>query len=226
MEPTNGIVYLAWGRPARVQVRNSVASLKTLAPQANVCVFGDDEVQTLEDIADVRTVGSLSPWGSDGRFYAGRIKPLLYGLSPFERTCYVDADSTFVADPAIGFMLLDQWEFLVTDIGMHRSLADDMGNGEEAEYTRLHFGTSLLAYFCSGLLFWKRSENVEKLFELWSSEWERFSGWDEQLALLRALHRSDALYLTLSSNWNTPDADKAILLHHRYGDKSARRDGK
>ena len=69
---------------------------------------------------------------------------------------------------------------------------------------------------------WKRSPAVAALFSLWAEEWGRFQGWDEQLALLRALARSQALFLTLPRAWNTPEREQAYLLYHPWGSGVAR----
>lgn len=210
-----GVVYVAWGQAAREQTAASIESLRRFS-DLPVLVVGDGPVAGADHL-----LCEVDPFGADGRFYAGRVKPLLYGLSPFDRTLYVDADTEFVRDPECGFRLLDRWEVLATDTG-HRSLADTVAGKKEAAWTRSHFGLPWMQYHCSGCLFWRRSEAVEGLFRLWAEEWARFSGWDEQLALLRALARSEAMFLTLPRSWNTPERERAYLLYHAWGTGIAR----
>ena len=76
------------------------------------------------------------------------------------------------------------------------------------------------------MLFWRKSDAVEELFELWSEEWLRYGDWDEQIALLRALFRSDVLWLTVPWTWNNNRKNKATFLYHRYGSNVARVDGR
>jgi len=82
-------------------------------------------------------------------------------------------------------------------------------------------GARALLYHNSGMLFWKRGRRVKRLFELWREEWLRFQGWDEQMALLRALARSDAIFLTVPFTWNTNFPSQAKLLFHDFGQRTA-----
>lgn len=214
---SNGVVYLVWGAAAREQAARSIASLRQFS-QVPVLVIGDKDAKSL---SAEHHLCRVKPFGRDKRFYAGRVKPLMYGLSPFERTLYVDADTEFIRDPAPGFDLLDRWEVLVTDTG-HRSLADNIAGKEEAPWTRDWFGTPHLLYHNSGMIFWRHSESVKDLFHLWGEEWARFKGWDEQLALLKALARSHVRFLTLPSSWNTKYREQAYMLHHAFGSGVAR----
>ena len=158
------------------------------------------------------------------RFLAGRIKPLLYELSPFDLTLYVDADTYFQASPNEGFRLLDKWDIALAET-QTRALAQGIAGQDECNATADEFGTGLLLYHNSGMIFWKKNERVAALFKLWSEEWRRFGGWDEQVALLRALLRSEALYLTLPYTWNNSDPKECYMLSHWFGAGDARVDG-
>jgi hypothetical protein len=70
------------------------------------------------------------------------------------------------------------------------------------------------------MLFWRRCPALFGLMRLWSEEWQRYGDWDEQVALLRALMRSEALFLVVPFTWNT--LRDATLLHHSYGTSKAR----
>jgi hypothetical protein len=71
------------------------------------------------------------------------------------------------------------------------------------------------------MLAWTQNDRTAKLFELWTEEWLRFGHWDEQVALLRALARSDAMFLTLPMAWNTNFPSRAALVFHQFGQRVA-----
>lgn len=221
-----GVIYMSWGEQAIDQARLSMASLWERAALP-VMVVGDDaaaEAFAEEERVTVRAL-DVDPFDRERRegfrFLAGRIKPLLYGLSPFEQTLYVDADSEFASSPEPAFDLLERWEFIVAETET-RTLENSIADAAEARWTADWLGSGQLLYHNSGMLFWRRGPAVERLFELWSEEWLRFGGWDEQVALLRALLRSEALYLTVPHTWNCREDARATLLHHRFGTKVAR----
>lgn len=219
---TAGVVYMAFGKPAITEAENSMASLWRQAPAMPVLVVGDADAEAR--FARIKNVTTCRPpvqpfVGMD--FMAGRVKPLLAQLSPFEETLYVDADTEFKSSPASVLAFLDRWDFVVAETET-RSLRDSIHGPKEAQWTARAFGSEHLAYHNSGLFAWRRNERTLRLFELWGEEWQRFSGWDEQVALLRALLRSDAVYLTLPYTWNCREGNKAIFLHHRFGSRTAR----
>ena len=218
-----GVIYMAWGQNAIEQADVSIESLREVEPDMPVMIVGDLVSEThYRGRSDVqfRRV-DVDPFVGP-QFMAGRIKPLLYALSPWEQTLYVDADTEFLVSPRVGFDLLAKWQFVVAET-QTRSLTDSIAGPAETRWTADWLGTPHLLYHNSGMLFWRRSVAVEQLFELWSEEWKRFQGWDEQVALLRALLRSDALYLTVPYTWNCLRSAEATLLHHHFGTRVARK---
>jgi hypothetical protein len=216
-----GVIYMTWGQKAIQEAGKSMASLWKHASTTPVFVVGDVEAQAMwegKDKVSFRLI-TLDPF-QGGAFMAGRIKPLLYKLSPFERSLYVDADTDFASSPGPAFDLLDKWDFIVAETET-RSLKDSVAGVHETHWTRDWLGTEHILYHNSGMLFWRKNKAVEKLFDLWSAEWQRYSQWDEQIALLRALLLSEAVYLTVPYTWNCRMASKTILLHHRFGTRSA-----
>ncbi len=224
---SRGVVYMAWGQAAIEQAEASMASLWRLT-DLPVLVVGDADAAA--HYCGMRGVEvctpDVEPFDPERKagyqFLAGRVKPLLYGLSPWAETLYVDADSAFRRDPAKGFDLLERWEFVVAETET-RTLADSIAGAAETQWTANWCGVPWLLYHNSGMLFWRKGPAVEGLFGLWAEEWRRFQGWDEQVALLRALLRSEALYLTVPHLWNTRTPGRAMLLYHRFGVGVARR---
>jgi len=146
---------------------------------------------------------------------------LLYELSPFEQTLYVDADSEFCTTPERGFDLLQRWDFVLAESRLG-CVGDAPFLPTERAETAAWLGTPLHVFHNSGMLFWKRCPAVAELMQLWSEEWLRYGDWDEQIALLRALMRSQALFLTVPFNWNSNVQERASLLYHAYGTHAAR----
>jgi hypothetical protein len=226
-----GVVYMCWGQNATQQAEQSMKSLWAHAPMVPVLVVGDAEAcayyATRRGVTAVHCeVDPFEPpdgvTRKDGfKFLAGRIKPLLAGISPWERTLYVDADSAFCASPQYGFDLLSKWDFVVAE-SPERSLADTIAGADEAHWSAAWLGTPHILYHNSGMLFWRKCQAVDDLMALWSEEWLRFGQWDEQVALLRALARSEVLYRTVPYTWNCKEQTEACLLYHWFGSWSAR----
>lgn len=223
---SRGVVYMCWGDPAIREAEASMRSLWRYEPGMPVVVVGDE--QAVENFSDKRVtvqVCDTDPFTSASLFgfKAGRIKPLLAGLSPFDQTLYVDAETEFKRSPSIGFDLLDRWDFVIAEAET-RSLATTFpDNRTEADQTAAWLGTPHILYHNSGLFFWRRSSAVARLFDLWSEEWNRYSGWDEQIALLRALLRSEVMWLNVPYTWNCRSSLESYMVHHRFASKAARK---
>jgi predicted flap endonuclease-1-like 5' DNA nuclease len=226
-----GVMYMAWGENAIAQAKQSIYSLKRFLPKMPVMVVGD--LATVEAFAEDGSVEvypcSVDPFDEDQKkgfkFLAGRIKPLLDAISPWERTLYVDADTYFQRPPTEGFGLLDRWDVALAET-QTRTLAEGIAGKEECEATAEEFGSGLLLYHNSGMIFWKKNKRTRELFIEWQTQWHRYQGWDEQVALLRALLRTQVLFLTLPYTWNHPEARDCYMLSHWYGAGDARFDMK
>jgi predicted flap endonuclease-1-like 5' DNA nuclease len=103
-------------------------------------------------------------------------------------------------------------------------LKDGIAGKGECESTATAVGTDLLLYHNSGMIFWKKNDRTKALFELWGEEWRKFGGWDEQVALLRALLRSEVLFLTVPYTWNHSEPRNSFLVTHWFGAGDARID--
>jgi len=218
-----GVIYMCWGKKAIDCADDSMKSLWVHAPTMPVLVVGDREAEAHYKGHKLVTFKFLNVDPFQGAsFMAGRIKPLLFLLSPFDQSLYVDADTDFEASPDKAFDMLDRWDFIVAETET-RSLAASIAGVQETHWTRDWLGTPYILYHNSGMLFWRKNDAVAGLFALWAGEWKRFGDWDEQIALLRALLRSEAVFLTVPFTWNCryDRAKKAVLLHHRFGTRVA-----
>lgn len=227
---TTGVMYMAWGENAVSQAENSMRSLWHHDRNMPVMVVGDEKAQAHFAGSKVQfQLINIDPFNHQGpqgyKFLAGRIKPLLAGISPFDRTLYVDADTYFKQGPKDGFELLDRWDLAVAET-QTRSLDEGIAGHKECVGTSTWLGTKQILYHNSGMIFWKKNERTVNLFKLWSEEWQKYKGWDEQVALLRALIRSDCMFLTLPHTWNCYTDSDSFLLRHWFGGGQARIEAK
>ena len=225
-----GIIYIVFGENAHLAAKASIASLRLVNTDIPVVVVGDECADALVELPRTTAVRwqGKSPYDStrqhNFQFRAGRVKPFLYGLSPFEKTLYVDADTEFQQDPAIGFALLDRYDFMVAKHSSHNvgmlnndpsterltTIAEIGGNGDQP-------------YPNSGVLFWRSCQATSQLFEAWSNEWLRFQEWDEQLALMRAMFKNPLRMLLLPEAWNGENKTEGkIIFHDFHGTQIAR----
>ena len=222
---TDGIIYMCFGKMACDQASLSIKSLHRFTKYP-VCIVGDEDAEEYFNKSEVvfKRVDE-NPFSDKERvgfrFMAGRIKPLLAELTPFDRTLYVDADTAFRTSPSVGFNLLDKADVALAETET-RSILDTYSSRTESDYTCKLFGNSMMLYHNSGMIFWKRNDKTDRLFELWSEEWNRFQNWDEQVALLRALILSDVLFINLPFTWNCRHGKDSFLLHHWFGTGTAR----
>jgi hypothetical protein len=222
-----GVIYMAWGDNAVQQAEESIRSLWKHDRSFTVMVVGDAAAGEFFNghkgvefhQVDIDPFDATKAKGY--KFLAGRIKPLLAGISQFERTLYVDADTLFKRSPKIGFELLDRWDVALAET-QTRSLVEGIAGIKECRATSDWVGSKHILYHNSGMIFWKKNERTSQLFDLWNEEWNRFKGWDEQVALLRALIRSDCMFLTLPHTWNCYHDRDSHLLHHWFGGGQAR----
>jgi len=226
---TIGILYMCFGSKAAMEVRKSMASLRNLGVSIPVCVVGDTPVRGAQFI---EWIGE-SPFDASQRenfqFRAGRIKPLLVGLTPFERTLYIDADTEFMSDIVKGFEYLNEYDLALAEelltIGKlyNKPRAGWEINIMERDETIQETGGDVDRKFLnSGVIFFRKNDQVAALFEAWHCQWLRFQQWDEQLALMRALYQHPVKYKALSVDWNHPHRHQAKIIFHNYGRGAAR----
>ncbi|MCJ7529807.1 MAG: glycosyltransferase family 77 protein [Anaerolineales bacterium] len=196
-----------------------VTFLKNENPDSNITEHFVGRPRVLTHLCNVDPFTSQTAFG----FKAGKIKPLLAEISPFEKTLYVDAETEFKISPAIGFDLLDKWDLVIAEAET-RSLGTTFpSNHCEADKTAAWLKTPHILYHNSGMIFWRKNEATSRLFDLWSEEWLKYKGWDEQVALLRALLRSDVLFLNVPFTWNCRGPQGAFMLYHRFASQAARK---
>lgn len=220
-----GIVYMSFGEKAARAVRESAMSLRQIGWNIPVCVIGTTPVRGFDFIewtGESPFDGSQRP---NFQFRAGRVKPKLYELSPFERTLYIDADTEFMADILPGFEALDEADAAIAreelTLGQlyNKKLAGWEINIMERDATVRELGAGPDVYFLnSGVLFFRKSPAAETAMRRWHEAWQEWQQWDEQLAFMRAFHRTpEAKVKILEPEWNYPHRRKDIVIFHNYG---------
>ena len=214
---SRGVIYISCGPDSVASAKLSMASLWSMAPAMPVLIVGDREA-TAYFCHDARvTCHEVQTDQARGaEFLAGYVKPLLAALSPFDESLYVDTDTRFQNAPAFGFGMLARWDVILAEM-QAVSVLDSVGGRAETEWTAEWMGTPDAVYHHSGMLFWRRAPVVRAFFNLWAEEWKRFQDSDGQLALLRALLRSEAVYHTVPHTWNFRSTIDSTFRSLRFG---------
>ena len=195
---SRGVVYIAYGWRA---VKEAGYSIKTLRQHNDlpVTVIGE-RVDGAEHI-------SFEDRDSAGRW----AKCNLGGVSPYEWTLYLDADTRVHGAVDGGYEILHgDWDIAISSSKVQGDGILWHVGDEEREATYRELGRHLLQ-LQGGMMFWRKNERTAAFFAAWREEWERWKGQD-QAALLRALHRTPLRLWLLSNEWNG-----GSLIEHRYG---------
>lgn len=122
-------------------------------------------------------------------------KIAMYDHSPFSKTLFLDADTIVLQDPTPGFDFLDYF-----DVAMR-------AHHEPVPLTKspdLPFPSALFSSWNSGVVFFRKSVQVEKFFESWRNEYLRLKRPFDQPALIGAVleHSEKVTVLGLNLSWN------------------------
>jgi len=206
---TSGIVYVAFGERAHAEVKDSIASLRRHCPDLPVTIINEDVLPGV--FWDSPSEGLYK---GSRVFMPGMVKPQLWELSPYEHTLYLDADTRIKGDilPLFGF-LEQGWDMGFVPGQAARFVCNTDFAPKELEATLKELGCPFLHYYNSGVILWRKNEATRQLFETWGQEWQRFRNWDEQMALMRALWRTNVKFITLPTCWNSRQLNGAIIFH-------------
>lgn len=225
-----GIVYMAWGDKALKAIKKSLSTLRHLGYSYPVAVVGDfwrEENWTQGGGCNIPC--SIDPFdvskARNFQFRAGRVKPRLCDLTPFDYNLYIDADTKFIKPICKGFELLNDYDLVATEETLslndlyNKKLAGWELNLLERETTIIELGGDGDQKFInSGVLFFRKNNKTLKLFADWYNEWMRFQEWDEQLALMRAIYNNKDLKVKrLPVEWNSPHLKEETIIFHNYG---------
>jgi hypothetical protein len=68
----------------------------------------------------------------------------------------------------------------------------------------------------SGVIFFRKSPATAAFFGEWHRQWMRWQEWDEQLAVARAIHKSNVNCRKLEIAWNHPHCVQETIIWHYY----------
>ena len=225
-----GIIYMAFGDPAAREVRRSVSTMRRLGIDIPVTVVGTARVPGTNFIEWPGESPFLRTARNNFKFRAGRIKPRLFDLTPYDWTMYLDADTEFIsADFVDGFSHLEHHDVVVTQETLllkqlyHKNNAGWELNIQERDATIAEIGGGDVPFWNTGVMFFNKTIAAGKLFSEWYMQWLRFQQWDEQLAFMRAAYLIPELRVCkLGVEWNAPHRELAKYIYHWYGKGTAR----
>lgn len=194
-----GVVVVAYGERARREAEGCLRSLGRAEPGLAAAVVSDRPLGEYPHLY----APDLDPG-------ARRAKLACYQLSPFELTCYLDADTRVRGSLEAGFAALAAgWELALCP--STRQGGDVLGNCEasERERTFAALGCQEVLGLQAGVLFFRKCEGAARLFASWGAEWR---GGQDQGALLRALYASPARLWLLGRPFNG-----GSVVEHRFG---------
>jgi hypothetical protein len=229
---TIGIIYITFGERAARGADRSMTSLRNLGISIPAVSVGDFP---MSGYPFFKWIGK-SPWVKGdpaGKFYAGEIKPYLYGLSPFDLTLYLDADTEFRQSPLSGFAELGESDFLLwqarepnfRSVEIIREFDSRLGFSQQCvEDTLKEIPEPFNGIICSGIIFFKKKPAVAELFIDWYKEWLKYRAWDEQGPLIRALyqHKDDVKFKPLNGYWNSHSLSRKSIIYHYWGSGDVR----
>jgi hypothetical protein len=220
-----GIIYMAFGDKAAQGVQKSIQSLRRIGSDIPVTVVGNTRVEGADFLEWKGGTPFDATQKKNFQFRAGRVKPFLYGYTPYDLTLYIDADTEFIRDIMPGFQALEEYDLAISEERLlisglyNKAQAGWEINIQEQRQTLREIGKDE-RFLNSGVIFFKKSEANAQLFQKWYTEWLRYQQWDEQLALTRALHQTQDLKLKrLSTDWNNPhrNESRSLVIFHNYG---------
>jgi hypothetical protein len=198
-----GIIVVAYGDRARREATACLRSLGQSNPGLPMAVVSD------------RPLKGYTHLHAPDLDQGARLAKLSLGtLSPFEATCYLDADTRVHGSLEAGFQVLDDgWDLVITPSKNQGN--DLLGNcllpDREATFNALH--TEHVLGLQAGVMWFRRCDATAQLFALWREEWLKFRSQD-QGALLRALWRAPARVWLMGRTWN---GGKGDMVEHRFG---------
>ena len=208
---SRGVVYVAYGDPAREQVMLSAKSLREQHPDLEFRVICDQKFGRARGVPNIKCI--LHEDTDPG---ARQVKLNVDRLSPFDQTLYLDADTRVRGDITPPFDLLAEgWEMALVPCRHQGEHAHRHVNEKERETTFAEVDdmTALQA----GAIWFRKCDAVHRLFAAWREEWRRFEEQD-QAALIRALVRNPVRMALLGRAYNG-----GWKVRHFYS--YARRDG-
>ena len=204
-----GVLYIAFGEQYRHEALTSIASLRRFHPHLPCCIITDSEFG--ERPTDVEVI--LREPEIEQPF---RAKPRYLRESPFDRTLFLDTDTTVVGAVEPLFYLLDRF-----DIGLHmHPHYRTYGTYERGGY---------LSTANTGVVLFRRCAAVTEMFDRWLEAFDREasavqSRITDDPTLMYAVYDTRVRLVPLPSAMNfllqipTVTASPIHIIHGRYPD--------
>jgi hypothetical protein len=197
-----GVVYLVLGQEYARLATLSIRHLRYFGYKGRVRVVADIPEDPWSGLGvEVWPVASVGK-SFRSRYYKTRINEYA-----FPETLYLDVDTIPIAS------IDDVWTNLQNadlSVGLQAPRVRDFINyywnrseGMRPELSYMdQLGLTDRPFYNSGVLLFRRTGAVDRFFETWHQEWQRFRGHD-QSAFVRALARTGVEMQTLPGCWNT-----------------------
>ena len=172
-----GVLYAVMGSPGGRylgEVLDSARSLKKFEPGLNVCVVTDKpEMVPLHDAVDQLIKGDCPP-----KKLILRAKIDALGLTPYDRTLFLDSDTYICGRISQIFSILDNYDLAMV-IAPRR-----VDPGWVSKDTEI---PSWLPEFNSGVMLMRKSEASARLLVEWRRTYMKYAKWNDQMSLRATL---------------------------------------
>jgi hypothetical protein len=210
-----GVVYCATGSGAYLEAALiSAIALRNLEPDLPITIIAESRNLPTRSLShygiSTRNFGPGELPEEHLPFLSRYLKTRLIHFSPYEETLLLDADILPHQPVRDLWAALDQGDVaMVKDRLPTVELCDHVG-AEEKTYTLTQVAPTTTQYN-SGVLLWRKNAATLELFEDWHQEWQRFYKQD-QLALVRSLHKTQTQVVDLPGTYNISPIDSAPLI--------------
>lgn len=222
---SQGILYIATGAPYLEEARKSARSVRRHHADIQIAIATDQDVGPDADFDVVLPVCNQSIPNQEDRYltldrvaYYRKIRPLLD--SPFEKTLFLDSD-TYVAAPLEElFVLLDQFDLLVTPAHVIR---DYEFEEDAAPFSQI---PAAFGYFNTGLVAFRRNAAGTAFLQQWMENYTNHTAQhtvNDQPAFRLTLYQGVASFHVLPAHYNiiswvpfiVPAGGHIVMLHGR-----------
>lgn len=200
-----GVVYVAYGKPARKEARLSIQQFR-LFNRMPVIVISNEPLQ--------RSIKHIHYPNRDKG--ARQAKLNVNKLSPFQYTLYLDADTRPYQSLKLGFdILADGFDLVIApSTKQNRDFLWHCDELDRKETVDIYWIAPLALQ--GGVFYFAKNVRTDAFFESWREEWAKYKNQD-QGALLRALHNVPLKVWLLGTCWNG-----GAIVGHRYGQAKRR----
>lgn len=190
-----GVIYMVSGEKYIKEVRRSASSVKKHMPNISITVFTGDDFND-ENIDDVRLMEGFS-----GDYGDSVIRP---GLSPYNKSLFLDSDTYLCDSISEIFTLLDRFDLAAAHNPMRRA---ELSTQEYAHRLDEEVVPDCFPQYNTGVIaFNNNNAEVEDTFSQWNEYYQnaqnkkgyRFN----QPSFRRALYESDVRIATLTPEYN------------------------